>query len=187
MTLKIKSGCNTDEHLFSDIFKLHFDSLYNYGMRITGNRELVEDCIQEIFFRIWKNNIDLHVITNIKSYLLKALRRQILNILELKENQQPSLEINENLSVEFSPEDFYVLNQTEENIRNKVLSVMNKLPERQREAIYLKFFEDLGYREIAAIMNINIQSAKNTVFRGLNAMKKNLPGIMFLLVNSLIC
>jgi len=160
---------------FSEIFKHHFDCLYNYGLRITGKKELTEDCIQEVFFRIWKNNIDLTVITNIKSYLLKALRRQILNVLELKVNQSVSGDLSENIDIEFSPEDFYILNQTEENIRKKVVSSINKLPEKQREAIYLRFYEELSFGDVATIMNINLQSAKNNVFRGLDSLKRMFP------------
>jgi RNA polymerase sigma-70 factor (ECF subfamily) len=163
-----------NEQTFSSIFRLYFDSLYNYGIRITGNRELTEDCIQEIFFRVWKNNINLTSITNLKSYLFKALRRQILNMLDLKINQISKEEVNENIAIEFSPEDFFVLKQSEERIRNKVIKALQKLPHRQSEAIYLRFFENLGFSEIAVIMNIRVQSVKNSVLKGLTLLKKTL-------------
>ncbi|HJZ41028.1 MAG TPA: sigma-70 family RNA polymerase sigma factor [Bacteroidales bacterium] len=171
----------THESSFSEVFKSHFDCLYNYGLRITGKKELTEDCIQEVFFRIWKNNIDLNTIAHVKSYLIKALRRQVLNVLELKINQSVSVDITENIGIDFSPEDFFILNQTEDNIRVKVVSLLNKLPEKQREAIYLRFFEELSFEDVATIMNINLQSAKNNVFRGLDSLKRMFPMISFLL------
>jgi RNA polymerase sigma factor (sigma-70 family) len=157
---------------FTAIFNLHFDSLFNYGLRITGRRDLVEDCIQEVFFRIWKNNIDLNAVSNIKAYLIKALRRQLFNIFELKMNHLVSEEITENIGMEFSPEDFMIDNQTDKENLNLVLTALNNIPAKQREAIYLKYFEELSFAEVAAIMNINIQSAKNDVFRGLDTLKK---------------
>jgi len=157
---------------FTAIFNLHFDGLFNYGVKITGRKDLVEDSIQEVFFRIWKNNIDLNSVSNIKAYLFKALRRQLLNILELKINHPVSEETTENVGVEYSPEDFMIDNQTEDENRNLVITALNNLPEKQREAIYLRYFEELSFAEVAAVMNINIQSAKNDVFRGLDTLKK---------------
>jgi RNA polymerase sigma factor (sigma-70 family) len=161
-----------NDRLFSKIFNSHFDCLFNYGMKITGSKELVEDSIQELFFRIWKNKIDLNAINNPKSYLFKGLRHQIINIIKLKQYQLERVEINETLALEFSHEDLYIQNQSEFDLRKKVLEALNKLSESQREVIYLRYFEDLSYEEIAEIMNFNIQSAKNNVFRGIVSLRK---------------
>lgn len=160
-------------------FRSHFDSLYNYGLRITKDGELVKDCIQELFFRMWKNNIDFTSVSNQKPYLLKGLRRQILNVLELKYNQMDRVKVEETLSIEFSVEDCYIHNQYEEELRIKILNALNNLSKKQREAIYLRYFENLGYEEIAEIMNINLQSAKNNVQRGLDSLKEMLSAILF--------
>jgi RNA polymerase sigma factor (sigma-70 family) len=159
------------DQLHASVFKYHFDTLYSYGLKISKNDELVKDCIQELFYRIWKNNIDFSSITYIKAYLLKGLRRQILNVLALKYNNIDKVEIEENISVEFSPEDYYIINQQEQETKNKVLNALNQLSKKQREAIYLRYFEELEYDEIADIMNINLQSVKNNVQRGLAALK----------------
>jgi len=166
--------------LHSSVFKEYFDSMFNYGLKMTRNEDLVKDCIQELFFRMWKNNIDFASVANLKPYLLKGLRRQILNILELKYNQMDRIKVEENISIEFSPEDYYIQNQVEEQLRNKVLLALNNLSKKQREAIYLRFFEDLGYVEIAEIMNINLQSAKNNVQRGLDSLRDVLSAFLLL-------
>jgi RNA polymerase sigma factor (sigma-70 family) len=140
-------------------------------MKISHDSELVKDSIQEFFYRMWKNNIDLHSISNVKFYLLKGLRRQILNVYELKNYQVNKIELDENIGVEFSPEDYFINDQTEEQLRTRVVKALNKLSPKQREAIYLRYFEGLDYAEIAGIMNINIQSAKNNVQRALESLK----------------
>lgn len=157
--------------LFSSMFSYHFDMLYNYGMKLTGNAELVKDAVQDLFFRIWKNNVDFTQITYPKAYLLKGLRRQIVNMLELKYHQMNKVQVNDDISVEFSPEDYFIQNQYEEEIRNRVVTALNQLSAKQREAVYLRYFEEMEYEEIAEIMNINIQSVKNNVHRGLESMR----------------
>ena len=168
-----------DRELHAKIFKFHFDSLYNYGMKITRDPELVKDSIQDLFYRLWKNNIDLHKIINIKPYLLKGLRRQILNVYDLKYHQIHKVEITENTQIEFSPEDYFINNQGEEALRKRVLDALNNLSPKQREAVYLRYFEELDYSEIADIMNINIQSVKNNVQRALDSLRELLTLLMF--------
>lgn len=160
------------DQLFSSMFESFFDCLYNYGMKITRDKELVEDSIQELFFRIWKNNIDLENIKNPKSYLIKGLRHQIYNIISLKGHQSENVRIDETIKIEFSQEDISIQNQNEEEIRNRVLLTLGKLSDRQRETIYLRYFEELSYEEIAEVLNINLQSAKNNVQRGIKSLRE---------------
>lgn len=174
------TGITQDEKAFNEVFKVQFDSLYNYGLKITGKSDLVEDSIQEVFFRIWRNNIDLNTVSNVKSYLFKALRRQLFNVLKLKSSQTFSIEYELNGEMEFSPEDFIITSQAEEEIQKNVMLALNRLPDRQREAIYLRYFENLSFDEISAVMNINTQSVKNSVFRGIETMRKMFPGIILL-------
>ena len=157
--------------LYTSVFKFHFDALYNYGKKITNDSELVKDCIQELFFRIWKNKVDLTTISYIKAYLLKGLRRQILNVLELKYNNVDKIKLEDNFLIEFSHEDYLIQMQHEAGLKDKVINALNQLAKKQREAVYLRFFEDLEYTEIAEVMNINLQSVKNNVYRGLQSLR----------------
>jgi len=171
-----------DSQLYSATFKYHFDSLYNYGIKITNDNELVKDCIQELFFRIWKNNIDLGKVSYLKSYLLIGLRRQILNVLELKFYHVDKIKLEDHFLIEFSAEDYFIQQQFEEDQRKNIIQVLNKLTKKQREAVYLRYFEELEYTEIAEVMDINLQSAKNNVHRGLDAMRELLSCYLFFLL-----
>ena len=166
------------EHLHSQMFRQYFDSLYQYGVKLTRNPELAEDCIQDLFFRMWKNNIDLSKVQNVKSYLFKSLRRQIFNVFELQHYKVTKTEVEEAAQLEFSAEDYYIKHQTEENLRNKITTALNELSPKQREAVYLRYFEELNYQEVADVMNINLQSAKNTVSRALDSLKDLLTSML---------
>lgn len=174
--MKVQPYTNFDNdideiQLYTSVFKFHFDALFNYGKKITNDSELVKDCIQELFFRIWKNKVDLKAISYIKSYLLKGLRRQILNVLELKCNNVDKIKLEDNFLIEFSHEDYLIQMQNEDGLKNKVIHALNQLTKKQREAVYLRYFEDLEYTEIAEVMNINLQSVKNNVHRGIQSLR----------------
>ncbi len=168
------NGTSDVGQLFTSVYRYYFDILFNYGFRISRDEEIVKDAIQDMFFRIWKNNIDLLSITNLKSYLLKGLRNQIINILELKSNKIDRVKVEDDISIEYSPEDYFIKNQIEETVRKRVIKALNQLSKKQRETIYLRYFEELEYDEIAEVMNINIQSVKNNLQRGYVPLKIHL-------------
>jgi len=153
------------ELLFSNIFNSSFEYLYHYGLKISRDKGLVEDCIQELFIRIWKNSVDLHAIKRIKPYLIKALRCSIFSSMRLKHydilNQKDG-----QVNIEFSPEDFYIRSQDEERMAKIMIDALDKLPQKQREALYLRYFEELTLEEVADIMQVKIQSVKNNLQRG---------------------
>jgi RNA polymerase sigma factor (sigma-70 family) len=171
--LHINHNADTTQ-VVSAVFNNYFNSLYNYALRLTQNKEIAKDSIQELFLRIWKNKIDLLSINNLKAYLFKGIRHQIINILELKCNRTEQADIEETFVVEFSPEDYFINNQTEENTRKKIIHALNQLTKKQREVIYLRYFEELDYEDIARIMHINIQSVKNNLQRSYVPLKFHL-------------
>lgn len=164
----------------SGIFETHFNALYNYGLKISKDSQLVEDSIQDLFFRLLIKNFNIESVKNQRYYLLKSLRRQILKTLELKYYQINKVEVNDDCFTEFSPEDYFIQNQSEENLIVRVNKALNQLSDRQREAIYLRYFENLEYEQIAEIMNINYQSVKNNVHRGLVALKDIISLYLFI-------
>jgi len=64
--------------------------------------------------------------------------------------------------------------QETENFKNKNIAILlNKLPKRQKEAIYLKYYSGLKTTEISEIMNINYQSVVNTLHKAINNLKED--------------
>jgi RNA polymerase sigma factor (sigma-70 family) len=69
--------------------------------------------------------------------------------------------------VKYTPEDFIINEQVEKETREKVIALLNELTPRQRHAIYLRYFEDLDFETIAQVMDMQVQSVRNTISRGL--------------------
>lgn len=172
---------------FKAVFNSHFDILFSYGMKIVNNNDLVKDAIQELFFRIWKNEVDLNKVSNMKAYLLRGLRNQLINLSELKSWNTQTTEVTDAISIEFSPEDYLIISQEEIKLQDKINNTLNKLSAKQREAIYFRYFLKMEYAEIADIMHINIQSVKNNVSRGIESMRDLLGMILlYYLLNLLL-
>lgn len=147
---------------FEDLYNKHIKAMYVYGLYITKDHSLIEDAIHDVFVKLHNNRKNLpSSVTNIKYYLLIALRNNLMN--EFK-----SKKINVNVvvddilpSMEESAEE-KIIQKEAQNRKEAILQTLQKsLSERQRQIIYYRYIEQFSYKEIADLMNINIQSAKN--------------------------
>jgi RNA polymerase sigma factor (sigma-70 family) len=163
-----------DKTALAELMGYYLDALYNYGIRFSVDRTLVEDCIQNLFMGIWQRRDFLNTPLNLKSYLFSSLRRMVLRKARLSK-KVPIVFINDSEShgfdFEFSIE--YTMIQQEESriITNKINDLITALPKRQKEIIYLKFFENLKREEIAEIMQISPQAVSNLLQKALKNMR----------------
>ena len=153
-----------DVNAFSTLFKTNYNQLHNYGLKISGNSALTEDCLQSFFVYLYDNRKNLGTIVHIKSYLFVSFRRALLKNLKQERKFTTYQEVLENSSAfEFSAEELMV-EQEFTKIRVRGLSqLLNGLSARERESIYLKYYSGLSIREISEVMNISYQSVLNTL------------------------
>jgi RNA polymerase sigma factor (sigma-70 family) len=59
-----------------------------------------------------------------------------------------------------------------------VLVALGRLSNRQKEIIYLKYYQNLSYEEVSEIMNINYQVARNLLYQAIKSLKSLLAGTM---------
>src|SRR6218665_476773 len=155
---------NGSELALGKLLKKYFNLLQNYGYKFVRNEDFVKDCVQEVFVEIWSRRNTIAQPDSVRAYLLSSVRKKILReSVRQKINQESELiNIENDLNfAEFSPE-LQIIEQenTQENIR-KISNLLNTLPKRQREAIYLRYYQNLERDEIAQIMGINSQSVSN--------------------------
>ncbi|WP_044397689.1 RNA polymerase sigma factor [Lacinutrix sp. Hel_I_90] len=164
-----------DKSAFSTLFKLHYAGLHNYGLKISGNAYLTEDCLQDFFVYLFENRTHIGTVNSIKSYLFISFRRALLKTLKKERTYVASntpLELL--LNFEFSSEEV-AIKQEFTIIKSSVLTtLLNALSVREREAIYLKYYGNLKLSEIALIMNISYQSVLNTIQKAFIKLRNNI-------------
>jgi len=180
-----KSFLQGNKEALATIFLLFHDDLFRYGLKLAGKYDLVEDSLQDLFLQLWKNRQNLRPVDNLKPYLFKSFRNHIIDNIELQ-NPVVHIEIDfeHPFEVTYSPEDFIIQQQVSEENQFKIAEALNNLSSRQREAIYLRYFEDLDFDMIAIIMDMNVQSVRNTLHRGLQSLRNILLMHFFLLATS---
>jgi len=168
--------CSGNEEALGKLFGDMFDSLYSYGYRIIPESEDVRDAIQEVFFQLWKYRENLSVPDSVRAYLFTSLRHELLN--KKKATSRRSEICNKYLIEEFdalinynSWEEILDLdNQESRELKNAI----ENLTPRQREAIYLKYFEGLSTDELSEILQMRAQSVYNLVLKAINNLRNYL-------------
>ena len=155
------------------LFETHYLALFNYGLKLTGDDELVKDCIQNLFQKLWRRREGVRAAPVVKAYLFKALRRQLGDETKLLRQHRHLLPAyTDSFEVTYSHEEFLIAQQRDAEQSARLLTALNGLSKRQREALYLKFFDGFSYERIAEVMSLNTQSVRNLVFNALQAIRK---------------
>lgn len=160
-----------DKEALATLFSRYYDPLVHYGCRITPQTSLVEECIQELFLYIFESHARLGEVRQVKAYLYSSLQRRIVQALrqERKRGLLPEDDLQA-ISYLFVEADFHL---EEDQQRQSLAKALNSLPWQQREAIYLRYYNNLSTREIAEIMGIANQTVLNTLYLALKKIKNS--------------
>ena len=173
-----KELCKGNEDAFQRVYDKYVQELFDYGMRFSQDEDLVKDSIQEMFVYIYKKRNSLGKTDNIKYYLLKTLKRRIFRILR-KNNKIVHLDISEMpFSIIGSAEDEIMSDEQTNELKANLKNAIEKLPPRQKEALFLRFNEGLEYTEICKIMEVDYQSVRNIVSRAISKLRGLMPEIL---------
>lgn len=162
---------NSDEKAYEELIRQFYQILYNYGIRLVNDEDYVKDCVQDVFMEIWVRRFTLGDTDFVKYYLLKSLRRRIFREYNKWFSQSSELDEDYNFEVDFSIETELIKQQTSEEQIQKIEHLLNKLPKRQKEAIYLKFYQDLNNEQIAEVLGVNRQSVYNLLYEALRKLR----------------
>jgi len=112
---------------------------------------------------------------NVKVYLLISLKNDLLQTKKVNSRKTPDLAIQNDLFA-ISSGDFIIEKEQEKELAAKVASNLAKLTARQREVIYLRFYMNLDFPQLAEVLDMNIQSVRNLLFRTLEKIRKEVNG-----------
>jgi RNA polymerase sigma factor (sigma-70 family) len=160
-----------DRDALGKLFSVYYPLLIKYGSKLCADHELLEDCIQDLFADIWQSKAGSEV-ESVKAYLFKALKYKIFKKQRNRLIKLHNPELPEEMPFQISHETFMVDQQETRARVSKLIDALNQLPNRQREVIYLKIFQELSYEEVSDIMNINYQVCRNLMSQAIKTLRK---------------
>lgn len=173
---------NNDEGALAFIYNTWFPSLYKYGMKFHTDSSLIKDCIHDLFATLWHTRANLSATDNIRFYLLASLKRNILR----HSRKEGLFRLFDNFVPDSHPhmpshEQKMIDEQASDEQKRKLASVIEKLPKRQKEVLYLRYYEGLSTEETAAIMSLSVNSTYVLLSKALNYLKNHRGELMILI------
>ncbi len=157
---------------FSNLYDKNIDPLFAFGMKFTSDREMIKDCIHDVFVKLFTKRDHLDNVGNIESYLYISLRNRIND--EFRRNVRLcDNEINDNSMREMAENEAhhaaYIEKQT--TLSASIAKYFDRLSPRQRQIIHLYYMEQRKYDDICQIMGINYQSVRNLMHRSISRLR----------------
>ncbi len=172
------------ENSFNQLMERYLPSLIHYGSKFSDDRALVQDCVQDILAELWMKRTRESSILSLRAYLFAAVRHSVCREAK-KVGKTGMLDENEEYSsfeAVFSIEEAWIADEAERERLGKLNHLINRLPPRQKEIIYLRYYQGLEKNQIAEVLNIHYQSVSNLLHRTLTALRKQFTVLLYILL-----
>jgi RNA polymerase sigma factor (sigma-70 family) len=155
LDLLVLEAQNGNEKSFECLIIFFHPQLINFACHLSGNHALAKDAVQDVWISISKKLSKLEDPRAFKSWIFRALRWRVLDLIKAKAHHfQPIEDIN--LSVELDESAIE---------RQQLKKMIEKLPDRDRSVIYLFYLVELPLAEIAQVMEIPLGTVKSRLNR----------------------
>ncbi|MET0634640.1 MAG: sigma-70 family RNA polymerase sigma factor [Chitinophagaceae bacterium] len=149
-----------DRDAFDELFRRYYPLLTSYGSRICNEKEILEDTVHDLFIELWQSRSNPGI-QSVKAYFLKAIKYKLYKHFRKTVPSSDAREVDEELGFVVSHDQLIEEKESLAELNRMVTDAVNRLPNRQKEIIYLKIYHGLKYEEISEVMNINYQVARN--------------------------
>ncbi len=153
---------------YKQMFKQYYEQLVYFSYRYVKDVQIAEDIIQDVFVNIWNKRETLDFSLNFKSYLFSAVKNHsLMHINKSRKFEHVSLKLVTEKS-ENNPDTIVECEELEKTL-NKIIT---ELPEKRRAIFCMSRFDKLTYSEIAAALNISVNTVETQMSRSLKYIRK---------------
>lgn len=157
-----------DERSFAELVTRYQTAVYNLAYRMLGDAGEAEDAAQEVFLRIYRRLATYDADHRFSTWVLSIASHYCIDLLRRK---RPWLVPLENISNWMrartrGPEAAALVQEQQDTVR----TLLSKLPEHYRLVLLLRYWHDLGYEEIAQVVDLPVSTIKARLHRARNAL-----------------
>ncbi len=165
-----------EQAMFISLYKRYYHILLFIGIRERKDAQPVKDIIHQLFLYLWEKRQRLHPAKNVKSYLITSFLRK-LSLDWKNAGKLSGLRVAHSYSFEESaltPEE-NLIRKDKQFQQSRILSEhINELPSRQRELLYLKFYQGCSYEEIVQRTGLSHRTVYNKIHESLKRLRVDL-------------
>jgi RNA polymerase sigma-70 factor (ECF subfamily) len=159
------------KRVFENCYETEADSIYRFCLIRVSNQEQAKDLTQEAFTRMWQSMHKGVKILNTRAFLFAVAHHLIIDWYRKK--KAISIEENEEYGTGLCD---YLSNESYLDIESRaearhLIDMLQKIRPPNRQAVYLRFVEDLPPQEISKILRISTDAVSVRISRGLNELR----------------
>ena len=158
------------EGYFETVYTEFFKPLYRYARSIARSDDIAKDVVSELFFNLWKSQIDLSKIKELKSYLFRSVKNQVVKTLTNDPRSFDSID-TENFVKQIervSPEDILL----EKELLFIIEQAIAGLPDQCRLIFSMAKSKQLNYAGIAEELGVSQSTVKTQVARAIAVIRQ---------------
>lgn len=157
------------EHGLFELYDLYSPQLLAFGKK-RANKDVAKDALQETFAALWSSRLRLGKTDSPKNYLFATYRRKLVGMLD---------EQKKYVDVDQADIDLPATDTLDDESSIKIQPLLEQLSSNQKEIIYLKYYQGMDYDEIAEILDMNYQSARNLMSRAIKSIRSKISLFLF--------
>lgn len=159
--------------LFDILIERYEAKIRRYSRKFLSDHEDINDVIQDIFIKTYKNIQSFDVKRKFSSWLYRIAHNELINALrKKKKNHLPLFDLDIFLPHYSQSKNSFNEKIDQQQMREIIDKCVDKLEPKYREPIILYYFENLSYQEIADVLQIPISTVGIRIKRAKEKMKK---------------
>lgn len=169
LLIELKRG---SKQAYSLLFNKYYKDLVLFGGNFLQNKDMCEDIVQNVFFKLWRDRESIVIETSLKSFLLRSVQNSCLDELRHKGvvREHESYSMTYSVSDHIDTENYVLFS----DLHNHLNEALSKLPESCREAFEMNRLEGLKYREIAEKLNVSERTIEVRIGKALSLLRSHL-------------
>lgn len=183
---KLKQG---DEKAFKYIYDCYYVFLCRFANQLLHDPALAEEIVDDTIFYLWEHRLEVEITYSVRAYLIRAVRNRSLNELnslrhreELRFSSFTLPENREFLDMIFDPDEHPLGYLLEKELEDELMKSIEELPEECRAVFKKSRLEQKKYEEIAAELNISVNTVKYHIKNALSFMQRRMGKYLKLLL-----
>ena len=166
------------------LYEKYYTPLTNYGFKFTPDNISIEESIQDLFRKLWRNRERMALPAAVKQYFYFSFRRILLRKLEYSPSRHEEELAGEHIpfNLALTCEHPLIRQERIAALAAKANILPGTLSNRQREAVFLKYYEDLSYDQISEIMHLHIGGAYKLIYRALERLREQFGDFTLLML-----
>jgi len=168
---------------FSHLYNTYINELYSYGKALGMGNEDLEDAIHDVFLHMIDRQMQSQLnIDNIKFYLFRCLKNRMISDRRKSKDLENVDNVDDySFSIKVTSLDALIEEEEKTQLTKRIETILLCLTNRQREAIYLRYMQELSYEEIAVLLEITEKGTRKLMSRAIEKIRdEQIPLLLFL-------